>query len=352
MTGDAAAFARLRAGLPALAADTEVILRADGDRPLALLRPAGAPPRAFVLGGDGAAAELRPQDDGGLPAAHLFGDPRRLADALRTEVGAVAEPRLVAWRPGRRAVVRVRRGDELLFVKFLDRSSWQRATATFAALADAPPPLVFARATLLLPDLCAYVAPAAPGSSLRDHLAARIAPPWPLVDAALAALARTPTAPSLPRHDFATARAAAVKMLRKAAPLAPRLDRLADRIAACTPPTPGRSGLVHGDLHDKQLFLADDTAHLIDLEGIGAGDPAFDLANLAEHLRLRALQQTGDDDGSADALLDRSPTVIDRLRWRACVRARLCGVYALRPRWAALTEQLLCEVERVLCDIE
>jgi len=353
MSCDAAAFARLRAGLPELAPDTEVILRPDGDRPLAMLRPAGAPPRAFALGDDGAVGELQPADDRELPAAALLGDERRLADALRAAVGTIAAPRLIAWRPGRRAVVRVRRGEELLFVKFLDRKTWRRATATFAALADAPPPLVFARATQLLPELCAYVAPAAPGSSLRDHLARGIAPPWPLVDAALAALARTTTAPSMPCHDFAAARDATVKMLRKAAPLAPRLLALAERMAACAPPTPGTTGFVHGDLHDKQIFLAERTAHLIDLEGIGAGDPAFDLANLAEHLRLRALQQTGADDGSADALLDRLQTdVDDRLRWRVCVRARLCGVYALRPRWATLTERLMSEVEEVLCDIE
>ena len=47
---DANEFDRLRAGLPPLQPTTELILRPDGDQPLAMLRPVGEPPRA-----DGAA---------------------------------------------------------------------------------------------------------------------------------------------------------------------------------------------------------------------------------------------------------------------------------------------------------
>ncbi len=348
---DATVFDRLRAGLPPLDPTTELILRPDGDRPLAMLRPVGAPPRAFVLEAD-AVRELHLPDDPELPSAHLFADERQLAAALRDAVGEISEPRLIAWRPGRRAVLRMRCGAAVVFVKFLDRKTYKRAKATFAALATAPAPLQFARATAMLPEVCAYVAATAPGTPLRDQLARGITPHWQLVDASIRALAATPTAAGMPRHDFAAARAAAVKMLTKAAPLDRGLAAVADRIATMAPPAVANEGFVHGDLHDKQIFLTDTSSHLIDLEGIGSGDPGFDLVNLAEHLRLRSLQQSDADDGTADALLDRFRMDADaRRRWRVCVRARLCGVYALRPRWSRLTQRLLSEVEGLLAAI-
>lgn len=345
---DAGAIARLRAGLPILEPATELILRTDDGRPSALLRPQGAPPRAFALTADGV-RELRLADDAGLPAAAVLADDARLGAALQPALGAIAAPRLVAWRPGRRAVLRVLCGGSPVFVKFLDRKTWKRAQATFAALGTPPPPLTFARASVLLPELCAYAAPAAPGTALRDLLARGVAPDWHLVDAAVRALAATPVAAGPAVHDFAAARAAAVKMLQKALPVDPVFGELAERTAALTGPAHLRSGLVHGDLHDKQLFLDNGAAHLIDLEGIDRGDPTFDQVNLAEHLRLRALQQGGDDDGSAAALLDRLGVDADLRRpWTACIRARLCGVYALRPRWAALTRRLVDETRSCL----
>ncbi len=52
----------------------------------------------------------------------------------------------------------------------------------------------------------------------------------------------------------------------------------------------GNRCLAHGDLHDKNIFVAGDTAQLIDLDGLGQGFGEDDVANLAVHLELRALQ--------------------------------------------------------------
>lgn len=53
---------------------------------------------------------------------------------------------------------------------------------------------------------------------------------------------------------------------------------------------PATSTLVHGDLHDKNVFVGPSGLGLIDLDGVGLGAPEDDLANLGVHVRLRALQ--------------------------------------------------------------
>jgi hypothetical protein len=343
---------RLLAALPQPDAHNEVILRPDGDRPLAMVRTTGAAPRAFVLGTSGV-EELLPAADPELPAAHLFEKKSRMLRALAPALPDAEEARLVAWRPGKRAVVRVRAASGTWFVKFLDRKTWRRAERTFARLAHAPLPLVFARASALLPEHHAYVAPGAPGTCLRDLLAGAATTDWTLLDAAVRALQATPIDGEGPRIDFASARDAGVRMLQKGAVLLPELAPLAARLAALQPPATVRAGFVHGDLHDRQLFLTADRVHLIDLEGVGHGDATFDLVNLAEQARLRALQQSGADDGICAAMLDRFALADEaRLRWGICVRARLCGVYALRPRWGTLTARLASEVDAMLlrCD--
>lgn len=346
-TATADGFRALVQSLPPRANGDELVLRDDLGTAAALLRPEVGSPRNFELV-DGAARELQLVDDD-LPAARLAADPTAFATALAPHLGSVQHPVLVAWRPRRRAVVRVLCDGETWFVKLLDRKTWKRAQVVFAGIERADAPLALAAPKALLPDLCGYAVPAVVGTSLREHLARGRTIDWPLVDAATAALARTKCKAPLPRLDFAEARDAAVKMLRKAVAVAPRLEGFADLIAQLPTLPPRREGLVHGDYHDKQLFLADGTASLIDLEGLSHGDADFDLVNLSEHLRLRALQQNGCDDGTSEAMLDRVDFPRElRMPWQLCVRARLCGVYAMRPRWAHLTDVLLSEVDVLL----
>ena len=174
-------IARLLAALPPMKSDTELILRPGKGNTVAMLRPTDSAPRAFAATDD-AVIELQPHEDPKLPAAPLLADERKLALALEPYLGKIGDPRLIAWRPRRRAVVRLARGAETLFVKFLDAKAYRRATAVFSALADAPTPLRFARPIALIDDLQAYVAGTAPGRSLREHLAAGLSPDWKLVD--------------------------------------------------------------------------------------------------------------------------------------------------------------------------
>ena len=341
-------FEALRLALPESGAGDELVLRDDGGTACALLRLKKGAPRNFVYE-NGVARELRLSDDAQLPAAHLCADERTIAAALEPSLGPVQRATLVAWRPGKRAVLRVQQGERALYVKLLDKKTYKRACAAFERMQAGEGPLRLALPHALLPELCAYAAWGAPGTSLHDILAEGGSAPWRLVDRCVRALACASCPEDLPRHDFAAARNAAVKMLEKAAAVDPRCADIATRVASLRAPSQTHEGFVHGDLHDKQLLLDGNSAWLIDLEGAGRGDANFDLVNLAEHLRLRALQRQGKDDGLCDAMLDRFATAREvRMAWGACIRARLYGVYAMRPRWAALANVLHSDISRAL----
>lgn len=340
--------ALLRA-MPVPADGVELILRRNDAGITATVRRDGAPPRVF-LAADRGVVELLPHEDTALPGAAALGDLEQLQKQLADSVGVIQQARLVAWRPGKRAVLRLSTPHGVRWLKLLDAKTWRRAERAFAAVGETFAPLQLARPTHLLPKLRAYVAPDAPGTSLRERLAAGESISTSLVRAVLA-LAYTQVVGELPVYDFAKAREAACGALRQATLLRPELAELADRIAALAVPPAARIGFVHGDLHDKQILLADDRATLIDLEGMAVGDARFDITNLAEHVRLRELQRSTRDSGFADALLARCALAPDEPATRAfrtVVRARLCGVYALRPRWAALVEHLRLETLELL----
>ena len=343
----AAGFEALLGKLPPLEGGDELVLREESFGPTALVRKAQGPPLCCVWNG-GAVELLDPAKDKKLPGASLLAAPTTLAAALPSDLGPIARTELVAWRPGKRAVLRIEAGGSVHFLKLLDQKSYRRAALAFGSLGDGHGPLRLAKPACMLDEPCGYLVPCVPGTSLRQRLADGGTPPWPLVDAAIEALSSMPAAAELPTFGFADARTAAVKMLTKAAVRFPRCEEIAARVACVPAPQPRRHGLVHGDLHDKQLVRSDDAASLIDLEGMARGECDFDLVNLAEHLRLRSLQQRGTDDGSGDALLDRAgmPTD-DRAAWRLCVTARLLGVYAMRPRWAALLRVLLSYLDKL-----
>jgi aminoglycoside phosphotransferase (APT) family kinase protein len=91
----------------------------------------------------------------------------------------------------------------------------------------------------------------------------------------------------------------------------------------------------------------------IDFDTLQRGDAAVDLANLAVHLELRAMQ-AGEGVAAAAplraALLEgygAGPALTERLApYEAAVRLRLACVYAFRPRWAGLPLELLAYTTR------
>lgn len=52
----------------------------------------------------------------------------------------------------------------------------------------------------------------------------------------------------------------------------------------------GEVAVTHGDLHDKNIFHRRGRVGLIDLDGVGLGSAESEIANLAVHLQLRAMQ--------------------------------------------------------------
>lgn len=108
-------------------------------------------------------------------------------------------------------------------------------------------------------------------------------------------------------------------------------------------------GVLHRDLHDKQLLCdADGSVGLIDVDTLARGERAVDVANVLAHLELRQLQDLLSVERAAAArrgFLDGvGADRIDPQRLEAYGRAtrlRLAAVYAFRPRWRDIAMHLL-----------
>ncbi|CAL9389062.1 phosphotransferase family protein [Streptomyces sp. enrichment culture] len=116
------------------------------------------------------------------------------------------------------------------------------------------------------------------------------AAPWEAAAALLAALHRSPAPPALPPMRGPAKAARAVTRLRTGAPdhpaAAPVLRAWADlpAWARAEGPMPDRATLCHGDLHLGQLVrhpAPDGPWRLIDVDDLGTGVPAWDLARPA-----------------------------------------------------------------------
>ena len=114
-----------------------------------------------------------------------------------------------------------------------------------------------------------------------------------------------------------------------------------------------RTGLLHRDLHDKQVLIADG-AHrpgLLDLDTAAWGEPALDVANLLAHLDLRVRQdlltpwRAGAAREAFVGALAHDRQTRDRVEaYLVAARLRLSAVYALRPRWQAMARGLFDDV--------
>lgn len=143
-----------------------------------------------------------------------------------------------------------------------------------------------------------------------------------------------------------------------------RLTRLCAELAVDLAATAADPLVVsHRDLHDKQLLWDGRAIGLLDLDTLARAEAACDLANLAVHAELRALQGLWSGD-HRDIVLDRVALVADALEvsprrlaaYVAATRLRLTMLYAFRPRWAPLMGDWLDEkrmiTERIVtgCD--
>jgi len=346
--------------------------------------------RAWPRGDDHALAELA-DDDGATVAAQWFADPDALAaaaasvpepaqvagDVLLQPAGADArlralpevltEPgaRLVAHRPGRRAVVRVTGADGAAreYAKVVRPSRAEdlaaRGTAVDALVGDrVPVPRLLETSQVGRGVLRWSVVP---GRTLHDLGAAGTWTPdearaaWEAAGRAVARLHTAPAGTVTARHDAARELDAIADWLHPAVAHglldADLVARAGERVAAeleAVPEAPAL-GVLHRDLHDKQLLIDDaGRVGMIDVDTLAVGERALDVANLLVHLELREAQRLLAPGLAAAARagflagVGAGDLPADRVSaYERATRLRLAGVYAFRPRWRAVASDLL-----------
>lgn len=113
---------------------------------------------------------------------------------------------------------------------------------------------------------------------------------------------------------------------------------------------PAQLAPAHRDLHDRQLLVTDGGLALLDFDLLCRADVALDPANLSAHYALRLMQSpppsaAAEEAACTQALLEGLGREDEDFRarlgfYRATTFLRLALVYALRPRWAFLGDAL------------
>ncbi|NHU84710.1 phosphotransferase [Kocuria sp. JC486] len=126
------------------------------------------------------------------------------------------------------------------------------------------------------------------------------------------------------------------------------LDRVTEALVHNAPRQAG--GVLHRDLHEKQVIVDGPHVGLLDFDTAAAGEPALDLANLSVHFEWHRRQGVlspalcAYGQGAVTETAEELGVRGDRFEvYRASTRLRLGCVYAFRPRWAALAREWLAE---------
>lgn len=88
---------------------------------------------------------------------------------------------------------------------------------------------------------------------------------------------------------------------------------VASRLTAAQPEPTGSPGLIHGDLHDKNVLVNDEQPWFIDLERTAVGSPASDLGRLRAHAISLDVRQPG----WSPTAIEHAEQVIDAYRTRS-----------------------------------
>jgi ATP-binding cassette subfamily B protein/subfamily B ATP-binding cassette protein MsbA len=268
----------------------------------------------------------------------------RLRDAGLPGALSGPEPALLAYRPRRRAVLRV---DDRVLKAYASESRYRAAETRLRAVSGGlgVPTAAF---EIALPDLRVTVQSFLPG---RDAGPARA-----LAGAAglaLHELHRSPVArlDRLPPAGQLAAAAATGQLVAAIAPrLAGRVDALVRRLARALP-----EGLpevpCHGDFHAGQLLCDDGGLALIDFDEMASAPPALDLGTYAAH----ELSGDGGDLAAARAIVEElvegygsRPEGIDWYLSAAALRRASHPFRRLRPDWPERVEALVAAAESAL----
>jgi hypothetical protein len=299
------------AGFDVVAADSVLRYYVDTSRHavrvetgLALGDPSGPEARVWLHPADPHLPALAPAAFGHAAGALL----------ARLGIAGAGQPALVAYRPGRRAVLRVDAAGGAVWIKIVHPSRVERIVDLHRVLGAGGVPVPGVRGwspegLVVIDD--AVGRPAQDVEWDPDRL-------LDAVDDVRARLARVPLAASvqgatrrLPWYRERLTSGDGCDAERRAAALVTRLE-------AAVPLDARSATTVHGDLHFGQLFLGGDdaVASVIDLDTAGVGDPAEDPAAFLAHavasalitaspegrqrvwsLADRALARWGDDEG-------------------------------------------------------
>jgi len=258
---------------------------------------------------------------------------------------------LQSYRPGRRATIR--HGEH--FIKVLPPKKARRLQAKMSALTRVAGSSGVVRGPVGFRESGALVFERCEGASLHEALMSgeqRLPEMLERVGRGLARLHECrPTGLSTRSPEDAGAWASVVASHYPGR--APSYQSIGEAVDAL-PRDASPVGVVHGDLHDKNVFVSERGVELIDLDMVHAGDPLEDLGNLSAHLLLRSLQRpTGATpaQGWSGAMVtgyrSAGGWAPERALEAASVRVlfRLACLYLFRRRWTHVAPVLLSEAE-------
>lgn len=252
-----------------------------------------------------------------LPA--LAERPEDLARAVGAQTEDPGQATLLAYKPRRRAVLRV---DGHVLKLYADEADFRAASA--ALLAGPRLPVLTATPTGVAATLQLTGQHVMTGDLVEDPIVTA-----PEAGALLAALHRASAPVGSRRLDpLCGAMATADTVAALVPELSPRLDRLVGRLTAAAPVA--GTALCHGDFHSSQLLTRSDGLAVLDLDEWGVGSPAADLATYAAHLLVGATDGVDQLDEALEALLGGYGRRPNQLDWHIAVAVLRRSVFPFR----------------------
>lgn len=266
---------------------------------------------------------------------------------------------LISHRPGKRAVVRLAQQDESFYYKFFgSEKSFLKAIKQASCIRQ------FGIKQLRTASIIDYnhesrwiQYSSIKGASLFDLLSMN----WNdtnisrMIGATLRRLHESPLHQDMRIHEEKDEACVLINWVDNASFYFPsrgeKLKKQAQQVIQRLSEVSSRGGVLHRDLHDKQILLAGNLyPGFIDFDTLAWGPPALDLANLLVHLELRVLQNKATSlqvqsigkaiiEGYDCANIERDLTT-----FLDVTRLRLACVYAFRPRWQAASKAITSQL--------
>lgn len=302
-------------------------------------------------------------DDRGLIERFPAQDPKVL---LAGRLAHTSDWRVLSYRPSRRMVVRVDRGEGPLVIKGHRKGRSAKAVANQRIAEAAMLRGAFRVPKMLLhePEREAMAFEWLAGREVELGFGCELH--YRRLGEELRVFQEDPVALDLKAHmledEFEVLAKWRTKIRTAVGELPPGWDEVHERLAEAARTLPGAElGLAHRDLHDRQVHESDGRVALLDFDLLCRADTSLDPANLLAHLAWRVQQGLhGAHDDSVKAAraaflagLARAGTRGFEARlafWSAAALLRIALVYRIRPRWAGRVHHLVALAEQCLDD--